>query len=143
MTPHEQLAEWVAQRERREALERTNSRAVEFPVSPGTIMIVAFIVLGLGLLLEPGKGAGSRAATSSVATSPGHVPSGASIGRPATRSAADMSYAEQRSRHHELGNKYYPTQEEIREGLLLDGRLSVQEGKMSKEAFERYTKEKY
>lgn len=66
-----------------------------------------------------------------------------SASSPTTTSPATTTYSQQVSRHRELGDKYNPTQEELREYLLLDGRLGVQEGQWSKDDFERWTKEKY
>lgn len=52
-------------------------------------------------------------------------------------------YASQLRQFEHLGNKRYPTQQEIRELLILDGRLGVQEGQWSASEFEQWTGEKY
>ena len=53
------------------------------------------------------------------------------------------SYQSQVRRHAELGNKPHPSQSELREYLILDARLSVQEGQMTPSEFEQWTGEAF
>ena len=55
----------------------------------------------------------------------------------------ESSYVTDALRQRELGQKYYPTQNEIREYLILDARQSVREGAISASAFEQWTGEKF
>lgn len=100
----------------------------------------AFGVLGiLGvffLVFCSGVFSGSKSMTTSYPT-PAPTPA---------RSANEMpqsEYGRESAHHAELGQKMYPTKEELREYLLLDGRLSVKEGQMSVQDYERYTGQKY
>jgi hypothetical protein len=47
------------------------------------------------------------------------------------------------TRYIELGEKRYPSQEEIKGYLILDARLSVQKGLMTKKEFEEWTGQPY
>jgi len=62
---------------------------------------------------------------------------------PAPKPAVKSDYATDAARQRELGQKYHPTQSEIREYLILDARQAVREGSMSKSAYEQWTKQKF
>ncbi len=61
----------------------------------------------------------------------------------ATRADVKSDYVRDEARLRELGRKYHPTREEIRELLILDARQSVREGSMSRSQYEQWTHERF
>lgn len=59
------------------------------------------------------------------------------------QSSSASRLAAERARYAELGDKSFPSRSELREFLLMDGRLGVAEGEWSASDFEEYTGDKY
>lgn len=81
----------------------------------------------------------SRPSSSPSLSSPPPPPIGSTPPTPSPRT----DYLTDEARIRELGKKYYPSRDEIRESLILDARQSVREGTMSKEEYRRWTGETF
>jgi hypothetical protein len=128
MNPDEKLAQWMEEREAREA---SHARATDVLAAGSDIWKLlgagGAVALVLVLCFAPWHGTGNSRATQ--------------VTDPNAKFLSE--YQTELARHRELGSKLRLTQAEQREYLILDGRLGVKEGILSKTDYERQTGEKY
>ncbi len=130
MTPDEKLAQWM---EDRSARETARARATDVLAASSDIWKLlgagGAVALVLVLCFAPWHGTGNGNSRATQVSDP---------------NAKFLSeYQTELGRHRELGSKLRLTPAEQREYLILDGRLGVKEGLMSKTDYEHQTGEKY
>ena len=131
MNPDEKLAQWMEEREAREAAHSRTAAGVMVAGSDLWKLVGAggAVAIVLVLCFAPWHGTGNGRSRSTQVTDP---------------NARFLSeYQNEMTRHRELGSKLRLTTAEQREYLILDSRLGVKEGILSKAEYERQTGEKY